>query len=673
MESEISMAAKLGWRGSTRTVRFRWSWRSVALACLSIALFAIPSSSASLLTTSERVSILPLNTYSVGGLAHFDFHKSLDVARFDSSLSQIPLGEFLFDFQIASVDVPWWYRVGFGAMFLLEAALIVGLMVERIWRKSAKRKIHERLGFGELICHISDHLGQCLPGEVDQKIDLALKPILEFYRQDRCWLMEVDDGGEARILHACYSPGVPTARKKFNLAQLFPWTFDQVIRNGKCVSFRSSDELPPGLERDRNAWIAAGVRSSLYIPLSMKEKLRYVLVMESTRQAYLWTKESINQLRLIGEFFARAMERRDADHALRQSEALFCDLADNTPVLIWSAGPDKRCFYFNKPWLNFVGRSLGEELAYGWAGNVHPDRRQSCLVDYSIAFDARREFKFEWQLRRFDGAYRLVSGQCKPRFDSEGQFLGYIGSCIDITDLKVAERSLRDMGGRLIEAQEEERSRIARELHDDISQRMALLLIDLDRMRYHLPNGAAHSTLLLREIIDSANGISSDIHNLSHQLHPSKLEILGLVAAIKGYCRELTAQQDLQIKFTHGEDPRNLSKDIMLCLYRIVQEALHNVVKHSGARQATVDLKFYPDEIYLCVSDFGEGFDVELANDGQGLGMVSMRERLRLVNGQLSVRSAPSTGTKIEAWIPIIEFGHRPTSDLRMTGSEAYL
>jgi PAS domain S-box-containing protein len=647
--------------------------RILLVVCFSSISFAICPAFASPVSTVERMPSRALWSISSRALGYPEREKSQEIVRSNGSLPRSPLGGIMLDLQLSGLDTPWWRWVGFAVICLLEAALIVGLVVERFWRRGAQRKVQEQLRFREFISHISTELQECSSDDVGRKIDQALNLILEFYGRDRCKFVNVDDGAEAMVLHACYSTGTKTVTRETNPARLFPWSFDKIIKQKKLICFRSLEELPPEAEQDKHAWIADGVKSSLNIPISIMEQVRYVFVIESAREECRWPEEIIRQLRRIGEVFAGAVERRSADHALRESESRFRKLADSAPVLIWCSGPDKQCFYFNEPWLKFVGRSIEQELGNGWTENIHPDHRQKCLADYSVAFDARREFSLEYQLRRFDGVYRLVCDRGIPRFDSDGQFLGYVGSCIDITDLKVAERTLRDMGGRLLKAQEEERRRIARELHDDISQRMALLLIDLDKMRYRLPAGTGHSLQLLQGIIDAANGISSDIHDISRQLHPSKLEFLGLVAAVKGYCRELSAQQDLQIKFTHGEDPSNLSKDIMLCLYRIIQEALHNVVKHSGVRQATVELKFYPDEIYLCVSDLGQGFDVELSRRNQGLGLVSMRERLALVHGKLFVQSVPSIGTRIEVRIPAAGRADRPGLDLTIVGSEAYI
>ena len=183
-------------------------------------------------------------------------------------------------------------------------------------------------------------------------------------------------------------------------------------------------------------------------------------------------------------------ERKRAEDLLRESEGRFRLVANTAPVLIWMSGTDKLCNYFNQPWLEFTGRPVEAELGNGWAEGVHPEDLVACMDIYTQAFDRRESFQMEYRLRRHDGEYRWLLDIGVPRFNADQSFAGYIGSCIDVTDRKLAEESLASMGRKLIEAHEEERTRIARELHDDITQRIALLAIELDRWNQHLPESA---------------------------------------------------------------------------------------------------------------------------------------------------------------------------------------
>ncbi len=213
------------------------------------------------------------------------------------------------------------------------------------------------------------------------------------------------------------------------------------------------------------------------------------------------------------------------------------------------------------------------------------------------------------------------------------------------------EENLRDLSSYLIAAQEEERTRIARELHDDLSQRMALLLIGLDQLMQQVTETSHREQVAM--LANAADEISTELRNISHQLHPAKLEALGLVAALSSHCRELSSRHRLQIRFEQHDIPAQLPPDLTLCLYRILQEALHNVLKHSGAVKAAVILRRSSVGIELSVSDAGRGFTMMPRRSGGGLGLISIEERLRLVKGKLTIESAPSRGTRISAWVPL--------------------
>jgi PAS domain S-box-containing protein len=222
----------------------------------------------------------------------------------------------------------------------------------------------------------------------------------------------------------------------------------------------------------------------------------------------------------------------------------------------------------------------------------------------------------------------------------------------NITERRISEGNLSSLSPRLIEAQETERSDVAGELRDDLNQRMALLQIGLGQFERDVPGLSPQARTQLHGLTEVATEIASSIHNLSHRLRPSLLDLLGPVASIERLCRELSDRHNLRIKFVHRGIPELIPKDVTLCLYRITQEALRNVVKHSGAAEAEVELMGHDDRIELSICDSGVGFSPESAKRTPGLGLISMQERLRLVGGQLSVQSEPSHGTRIRVRIP---------------------
>jgi PAS domain S-box-containing protein len=347
------------------------------------------------------------------------------------------------------------------------------------------------------------------------------------------------------------------------------------------------------------------------------------------------------------------LERKRAEQVLRESENRFRLVANAAPVLIWMSGTDGQCTFFNQGWLKFTGRTLEEELGVGWASAVHPEDREKCLAAYAAAFDARSDCQLEYRLRRSDGEYRWLFDYSVPRFESDDTFRGYIGSCMDITDRKESEASLHFLTGRLISAQEEEKARIARELHDDFSQRLALLGIGLGQLWKRLPNSELGERSSVKEMLKAIREMSSDMHALSHQLHSSKLEHVGLVPAISALCREIGQKHRIALDFEENGFSLAIPKDIALCLFRVAQEALMNVVKHSKARNARVELCGSEEQITLRVLDYGRGFDPGFQNPGAGIGLIGMTERLRLVRGKLTVNSAPNRGTEIIAEVTL--------------------
>jgi PAS domain S-box-containing protein len=252
-----------------------------------------------------------------------------------------------------------------------------------------------------------------------------------------------------------------------------------------------------------------------------------------------------------------------------------------------------------------------------------------------------------------DGERRVVLVNAGSVVDAEGNLLHSTSVHVDITERKRAEEALSTVNQRLIEAQEEERTRIARELHDDISQRIALQALNLESLKEALPASATELERGIGDVQDQISDIASDIQGLSHRLHSSKLDYLGLEVAAAGFCKEVSERQGVEIDFNCENVPKRLSQEISLCLFRVMQEALQNAIKHSGSRHFDVSLRGGLNEIQLTVLDSGIGFDPEDATRGSGLGLTSIRERLKLVNGKLFIDSQSQRGTTILARVPL--------------------
>jgi signal transduction histidine kinase len=217
------------------------------------------------------------------------------------------------------------------------------------------------------------------------------------------------------------------------------------------------------------------------------------------------------------------------------------------------------------------------------------------------------------------------------------------------SDTSELTKARSNMSRKLIEAQEQERARIARELHDDINQRLAMLALELEQLQ----NDPSEIQQRVSELRKQTNEISNDVQALSHELHSSKLEYFGAVRGMKSWCKEFGERQGLQIEFKSPDAQISLPPEIGLCLFRVLQEALHNAAKHSGAKRIEVQLRSDSREIHLVIIDLGRGFDLEAALQGHGLGITSMKERVCLASGTIVIQSKPMCGTNIHVRVPL--------------------
>jgi signal transduction histidine kinase len=245
------------------------------------------------------------------------------------------------------------------------------------------------------------------------------------------------------------------------------------------------------------------------------------------------------------------------------------------------------------------------------------------------------------------GATRWARWEVRPWRNADGTVGGILVFAEDITRRKLVEDELLGMGRKLIKSQEQERSRIGRELHDDVNQRLALLNVQLEQLQQNPSEVRVRAQELRKQVTE----ISNDVQALSHDLHSSKLEYLGIIAGMKSWCKEFGERQGMHIDF-RSDVQSTLTQETGLCLFRVVQEALHNATKHTDVKRVDVELREEDGEIHLVVSDKGNGFEVQAALQGKGLGLSSMRERVRLVNGTITIDSEPLGGTTIHVRIP---------------------
>lgn len=283
---------------------------------------------------------------------------------------------------------------------------------------------------------------------------------------------------------------------------------------------------------------------------------------------------------------------------------------------------------------------------------IHPEDRKRVWKAIAVARKERRPCAMDIRVVGSDGSVRWFTARGRFHYSPEGDIERMLGMAVDITERKAAEEELMNLSRRLIDAQEEERKRIARDIHDDYNQRLAVMAIDLEDLAEHIANSPEGAGKRLHELWNRVSKLGDDLHSLSHNLHSSTLESLGLVIGVRAFCQEFSDQQGIQVDFAHENIPRTIPGTSALCLFRVAQEALRNVKRHSGSNRAEVRLEGFGDRLWLSITDRGSGFVVGKRTSRDGIGIRSMEERLRALGGQLDIHSQPSKGTRVEAWLP---------------------
>ena len=347
-----------------------------------------------------------------------------------------------------------------------------------------------------------------------------------------------------------------------------------------------------------------------------------------------------------------------AEQALRESEQRYQAVTDASPIMTWMARTDKFCYYFNKGWLDFVGRTLEQEAGNGWAENVHPDDFDRCLQVHVSNFDAHRPFEMEYRLRHHSGQYRWILDRGVPRYKPDGTFEGYVGGCLDIHDRKeAAEKSrIADESLRLVKVQDEERRRIAREFHDSAGQTLTVLGLSLAQLVQKAEMISPELAKEGKEIEEVVQQLHREIRTTSYLLHPPLLDEAGVNPALSWYVQGVAERSGIAIELNISEDFGRLPAEMELAIFRVVQECLTNILRHAESNTACIRIAREKASVCIEVRNEGKGISPERLTDiqsrGSSVGISGIRERLRRFDGEMKIVSNGS-GTTVSATIPI--------------------
>lgn len=513
--------------------------------------------------------------------------------------------------------------------------------------------LERRLEFETLLAGLSSRFVNVPPHEVDRLIDEAQRQVCECLDLDLATLWQWPPGnpGDLALTHLYRPLGGPGVPEPMNGAEYFPWVLAE-LRAGRTVMFTSPDELPPEAAHDRAVYEHFGVRSTLNLPLSAGgAPIHGCVGFNTTRREHAWPEEIAQRLRLVAEVFANALARKRTDEALRDSEARLSLAADAAGVGLWTLDHNTGVYWATEQARAIFGYPPGSVVSHElFESSVHPEDLP--LVRDAIASSARTgdTLAVEYRILRPNGELRWISSRGRSEFKETGEPHRLMGVSIDVTERKLNDDALHRLSQRLIQAHEDERALIARELHDDVTQQLAVLAIEAGRAAVDLPEGP--QATLITSVREGLARLSEDVHALAYHLHPSILEELGLPEALRAECNRRRRQSSFEILADLDPDASGLDREAALCLFRVAQEALTNVARHAAARVVTLTLRRMEDGVGLAVRDDGVGFAPGDPGSHRRLGLASMRERVGLVKGTLDVESAPGVGTSVIAWVP---------------------
>jgi PAS domain S-box-containing protein len=536
---------------------------------------------------------------------------------------------------------------------LAEAGLIILLLVQWRRRKRAQATLERRFAVERVITELSTSLVDCIPQRLEAEVEIGLRKLLDAENVDLVtWCAVPKDAG----WHAHFVQQAGT-RSSPVFPWEMPWFIDRLLK-GETVAVTRVGALPDDAARERQFLSERMVASIIEVPCALGSGIKGVLGLACVAHERLWPEALINRLVVLGNVIGDALLRKKSGEAERASELRFRYLFEQAPVGMALEDLEGRLLVVNPALCSMLGYSEQEMLALQCDQFADPeDSANDWKLFQELSVGLRESYQIEKRYSRKDGRKvwgRLNVSRLKVQIARAPLVLAMVE---DITDgreaedkLKQAQAVLHELPSRLIQAQEEERQRIARELHDDIGQRLSLLMVELEQVNRELPVFPINKYGEFAEVLQGMDEVTTDIHQLSHRLHSSKLQYLGLKAALRELCQKISAKHEIVI-FQHLDDIPDLAYDMQLCFYRVAQEALNNVVRHSNSRTGFVRLTKSKRTARLEISDSGNGFDP--ASTREGLGLASMRERLRSINGTFSITSSPGHGTQVVA-----EVGH---------------
>ncbi|GFZ96521.1 PAS domain-containing protein [Okeania sp. KiyG1] len=533
---------------------------------------------------------------------------------------------YAFDYRLQTKSGEWKWIAVYGKVVVRDEAgkalRMIGTHKDISDRKAAEVILKQQLELEKLVANISTRFINLNPNEINSSIQIALKQLCDLIGADRSYMFLVSsDRLQVSNTHqwrATKTEAKIEAQQNFPIDYL-PWIMEK-LNKFEVVHIPLVSNLPLEASREKRILSAQSIQSLLCIPMVSGDELIGLVGFDTVSKLSSWTKSTINLLKIIGKIFVSALEHQEAELALRESEKRFRMMADSAPVFIWMSGSNSLFNYFNKRWLDFTGRNLEQEVGKGWLEGIHPEDVQYYLENYRVNFYTHQSFSIEYRLRREDGEYRWILNQGVPRFNLNGKFAGYIGSCIDISDRKKAEEQIQNSL--------QEKEILLKEIHHRVKNNLHIISNLLDLQSDYIEDQKVQELFA-----DSQNRIQS-MALIHEQLYQSKnlgeVDFSEYIHALIDNLFCSYADRETLIKPIINVEAITLNLETAIPCGLLINELVTNSFKHAfpNNESGEICVELHQDKqekVYITIKDNGIGIppDVDLQNSSSlGLKLV---------------------------------------------------